>query len=161
MTPKLIYIAGPYRAKTPWLVEQNIRAAEEVGAAVVTLGAGAYPIIPHTNTRGYFEALCDDAEYWLGATLELMRRCDGVLTMETWRESSGATAERKEALRLGIPVFKSLGDLEHVLFNELEHWEPLQIIRPAIDQCTKCGESVGYHKLFTAETCGTFAEAAR
>ena len=35
---KVIYIAGKYRGPTPWAVEQNIRAAEDVGARVIAAG---------------------------------------------------------------------------------------------------------------------------
>lgn len=100
---KLVYIAGPYRAATAWQVEQNIRAAESVARDVARLGA--YPVCPHSNTRGYFESE-GPAELWLGGTLELMRRCDAVVMAHGWERSSGSRAEKAEAERLGIPVFE-------------------------------------------------------
>lgn len=114
--PPLAYIAGPYRAKNAWLVEQNIRAAEAVAYAVAELGA--YPVAPHCATRSYFECIDQSAEFWLEATLELMRRCDVVLMMDTWRASSGARGEHEEALRLGKPVLYSLHDLRAWLAAE-------------------------------------------
>ena len=98
---KVVYIAGKYRGKTPWEVEQNIRAAEDVGAKVIA--AGHMPLIPHANTR-HMEGLADDA-FFLAGTMELLRRCDAVLCVSNWRDSVGATAEVKEARRLGLPVF--------------------------------------------------------
>ena len=113
MTPKHIYIAGPYRAPNAWEVEQNIRAAEAVAIEVAKLGA--YPQCPHTNTRGYFEHVQADPNFWLEATLEMMRRCDGVFMMETWRQSSGARAEHEEAKRLKKPIFYGLTQLDFAL----------------------------------------------
>lgn len=98
---KVIYIAGKYRGPTPWAVEQNIRAAEDVAAKVIQ--AGHMPLVPHANTR-HMESLADDA-FFLAGTLELLRRCDAVLCTSNWRDSVGARGEVEEARRLGLPVF--------------------------------------------------------
>lgn len=103
MNPLLIYVAGPYRAPTAWQREQNIHRARTWGVALAK--AGAYPVIPHANTA-HFDGEAEDT-LWLAGTLELMRRCDGVLLIDGWDRSSGARAEREEAYRLGLPV---LGD---------------------------------------------------
>jgi hypothetical protein len=68
---KLVYIAGPFTAATPWRVEQNVRRAEEAGLWVAE--HGAMPVIPHANTR-YFHGECTP-EFWYEGTLELLRRC--------------------------------------------------------------------------------------
>lgn len=101
-TPILIYVAGPFRASTRWDEEQNIRTAEAAGYEIAKLGA--YPVIPHSNTRGYFSD-AQPGEFFLDGTLELMKRCDAVLLLPRWIESTGARAEKEEAERLGIPVF--------------------------------------------------------
>lgn len=98
----LVYVAGPYRAPSRWGVEQNIRAAEEIGQLLIT--RGAYPIIPHANTRGYFEGAAPD-ELFLGGTMELLRRCDAIALSARWRQSSGAVDEEQEARRLGLPRY--------------------------------------------------------
>ena len=107
-TPKLIYIAGPYRAKTLWEVECNIRNAELAGIRVARMGA--YPVIPHSNTRNYF---ADEApaQLWRDGTMELLRRCDAVFMSWGWRRSTGSLAEHAEAVRLNIPVHLTLEDL--------------------------------------------------
>ena len=97
---KLIYVAGPYRAPTTWGIAQNIHHARAVGAVIAELGA--YPVIPHSNTA-HMDGVADDA-LWLAGTLELMRRCDGVVMFGLWKKSNGATAERREAMERGIPV---------------------------------------------------------
>jgi len=102
MKPRLVYIAGPYRAANRWEEECNVRKAEAIGFSVAVLGA--YPIIPHANTRPYFGD-AQRAEFWLEGTLELMRRCDAVVMVEGWEKSEGARVEKDEAERLGIPVF--------------------------------------------------------
>lgn len=104
---RIIYIAGPYRGTTPWQVELNIHRARELGAAVASLGG--LPVIPQANTA-HFDGLAPD-QFWLDGTLELMRRCDAVMLTRDWARSSGARAEREEALRLGLPVFEDLGKL--------------------------------------------------
>ena len=98
---RLVYIAGPYRAPSPWQVEQNIRAAEDL--AVKVHAAGMFAVCPHANSR-HMEGVADDAHFLVG-TLEMMRRCDAVILTRNWRTSSGALAEVAEATRIGIPVF--------------------------------------------------------
>lgn len=99
---KLIYIAGPYRAATPWGVEQNIRAAEDV--AVRVHKAGMFAVCPHANSR-HMEGIADDAHF-LAGTLEMMRRCDAVLLVDGWLKSEGSCAEVNEAERLDKRVFE-------------------------------------------------------
>lgn len=115
MKPLLIYVAGPYRAKTPWQVEQNIHAARAFGVTLAKLGA--YPVIPHSNTA-HFDGEADDA-LWLAGTLRLVEKCDGVVMLPTWRQSSGAQAEHAKAIDLGMPVFVAR---ENGSFGALEDW---------------------------------------
>lgn len=100
----VVYVAGPFRGKTAWDVERNIREAEELGFRVAQVGA--MPLIPHANTRFFNGTLTD--EFWLAGTLELLRRCDALVKTHRWEVSSGARAEVKEARALGIPVFSHL-----------------------------------------------------
>ena len=105
---RVVYIAGKVRDKTPWDVEQNVRRAEELALKVAW--EGAMPLCPHTNSR-FFLNQRDDA-FWLEGTLEMMRRCDAVILVDNWRGSIGAIGEKKEAERLGIPVFETIRDLK-------------------------------------------------
>ena len=104
---KLIYVAGPYRAKTRAQVDTNICHARELGKVVC--GLGAYPIIPHSNTS-HFEGSAPD-DFWLPATLEACRRCDAILMVEGWEESEGSRKELAEMERLGKPVFFESPDM--------------------------------------------------
>ncbi len=110
---KLAYIAGPFRAANAWLVEQNIRRAEELGFKVA--GAGAFPIVPHTNCRFWNGTQTD--EFWLEGTMEAMRRCDAVVFTDDYERSSGAVGEFAEAQRLGIPCFSGVDG-----FEAFERW---------------------------------------
>lgn len=102
----LVYVAGPYRAPTTWGIQKNIHNARMWG--VVVAKAGAYPMIPHSNTSNLDGAVEGD-EFWLQGTMEMMRRCDGVFLTDDWIRSSGSRAEKAEAERLGIPVLDGDG----------------------------------------------------
>lgn len=116
---KLIYIAGPYRAATPWQVEQNIRAAEDVSVRVHK--AGMFAVCPHANSR-HMEGVADDAHF-LAGTMALMRVCAAVLLVPGWQRSTGSRAEVAEAERLGIPVFGAYGKmLDGEAMDELCAW---------------------------------------
>jgi hypothetical protein len=110
----VVFIAGPFRGADAWTVEQNVRVAEVAAYQVANLGA--MPLCPHTNTRFFDGTLTD--EFWLEGTLELMRRCDVVLMVGGWRESSGALGEREEAKRLGLHVAYSIDELARWLEAE-------------------------------------------
>ena len=113
---KVVYIAGPYRARTPWLVELNIRRAEYMALTVARLGAS--PLCPHTNAR-FFQGVLPDS-YWINATLELMRRSDAVMLVQGWQQSEGSRGEVNEAKRLGIPIFDGIEQLARWISEEEE-----------------------------------------
>lgn len=98
--PLIVYIAGPYRARTGWLVEQNIRRAEKVAYRVWL--AGHVALCPHTNSRFPHGDVPDS--HWLAGTMELMRRCDGVIVLPGWEQSAGTVGEIRAAEEAGIPV---------------------------------------------------------
>ena len=102
----LVYIAGPYRAPTTWGIQKNIHNARLWG--VVVARAGAYPMIPHSNTA-HFDGAVDGDDFWLQGTLEMMRRCDGVLLIDGWMRSTGACEEERQAAALGIPLLSADG----------------------------------------------------
>jgi len=101
---KVIYVAGPYRADTPWKVEQNVRRAEE--AALYIWLSGAIALCPHTMTRNYDKTGTD--EMWIKGTKELLRRCDGVFLIYGWENSEGTMGELELADERGIPVFDNV-----------------------------------------------------
>ena len=102
---KVAYIAGPYRGKTHYEVEQNIRAAEAVAIKYWQLGYAV--ICPHKNTA-HFDGLAPD-EVWLKGDLEILKRCDLIVMVPGWERSSGAIAEKELAEDCGIEVIMAEG----------------------------------------------------
>lgn len=118
----VVYIAGPYRANTPWGIEQNVRRAEKVGLHVAEMGA--IPIIPHTMYRYFQNAMPD--QFWLNACKVLLRRVAtaphaallvaGTRNGGRWLDSEGTLDEIEEIQRLGRPVFF------YDELDQLRHW---------------------------------------
>jgi len=98
---KMIYVAGPFRGKTPWEVEQNIRRAEGVSLEIARIGA--IPLCPHTMYR-FFDKQCDN-NYWLRATEELLIKCDAIYLLKGWEKSEGAKGEHHLAVDTGMNIF--------------------------------------------------------
>lgn len=105
---KLVYVAGPFRGKTEWSRQQNVRAAETAGLEICRLGAMA--VIPHKNTEHFDGELPD--EFFLNGTMALLERCDAIYLLPTWQSSAGARAELKQAKFLGTPQFYDLDSLK-------------------------------------------------
>lgn len=119
MVMPVIYIAGKYRAPTPWQVLGNVRLAQE--AALQVWKAGGVAMCPHSNT-GLFDGECPD-EVWLAGDLELLRRSDAIYLMADWRESNGASNEYRVAVELGLPVFEVLPRLQ----RWIDEWKLAQV----------------------------------
>ena len=107
---KLIYVAGKYRGKTLNEVYWNINGAREVAEAILRLCPGWFPIVPHMNTA-FMDGLVGD-KIFLKGDKELLKRCDGIYLMPFWKESKGAKAEYRFALKNKIPVYRSLVELK-------------------------------------------------
>ena len=106
MTPKKYrqrrpYIAGPYRADTPWKIQLNIRNAAEVNLALHKMGLA--PFCPHMNSA-LFDGECPDSVF-LKAAMTHLEAADFVVLVHGWENSSGTLAEVKHALELGLPVY--------------------------------------------------------
>lgn len=100
---RLVYIAGAYRAPTLWQVKKNVARAMAAGLDVARLGA--VPVIPHAMFHGLDGELTD--EYFLDATLRVMRRCDSIWAFdpEALVTSAGTRGEWDEAERIGLRRF--------------------------------------------------------
>lgn len=111
MINKLVYIAGPYRAKTINGIRENIRKAEEMAALVWK--TGNFAVCPHKNTA-FFDGLVDD-EVFLEGAIRLMVKCDVVLLLDGYRESEGTMKELSLAAVENIPVYLGIIGLEKML----------------------------------------------
>ena len=97
---KLIYIIGPYRAKTPNGIRDNIERAR--AEAVRILQSGDFPVCPHTNT-GYMDGVVDD-QVFLDGDLMLLRRCHEAHVLPGWEKSQGSSTELAHAREWGMPI---------------------------------------------------------
>lgn len=118
MKMKVVYVGGPFRAKqrnpyNQWEQENNIRKAEELAWLVWSKGHAA--ICPHSITRFYQGSL--DDEIWLEGDLQILSRCDCLLLVEGWKDSSGTLSEVKFCKDNGIPVFENIDDCINYLNN--------------------------------------------
>jgi len=97
---KLVYIAGPYRGKTISDVIQNIRNAEKIAIKYWKMGYAV--ICPHKNTA-LFDGLCED-KVWMGGDIEILKRCDIIVLLSTWKNSTGTIAEYEESKKNNIEI---------------------------------------------------------
>lgn len=104
---KVIYIAGKFRGKSAWDIEQNVRRAEELALQAWRLGFAV--ICPHTNTR-FFDGAAND-NIWLEGDISILLRCDAVLLVDNWKQSQGAQTEVKVAKENNIPVYETIEEL--------------------------------------------------
>ncbi|AFB84053.1 nucleoside 2-deoxyribosyltransferase [Hafnia phage Enc34] len=139
--PFLLYIAGPYSPYTDengvtFTTAFHIQMATRMAVEVVKRFGlrTVYPVTPHLNTA-HFEQLPDlkdvRQKYWLDSTLELMKRCDGVLLThsDAYKVSQGTWVEWTTAESMaGFPMFSTLDELEAYL-NE-RGIPDLQLIPP-------------------------------
>jgi hypothetical protein len=114
---KVIYIAGPFRATNPdgspdmFRVQQHVMAAMDLALEVWRMGAVA--LCPHANTMFFTGAAALADSVWLEGDLELLRRCDALITTRNWQDSKGATAEVAFAREYGLWVFHDLVQLKY------------------------------------------------
>ena len=113
---KVIYIIGPYRAKTEWEVKENIRFAENFALFVWQYGAAA--ICPHKNTAFMGGAPGTNDDTWLKGGLEILSRCDAVWVGSGWKSSVGSVGEVAYARERSIPVLFTAQEVVNFLEAE-------------------------------------------
>jgi len=101
----LAYVCGPFTAKTPHGIAQNIRTAAELRDALVSKGYAV--ICPHTM-YGLECVGKEPDEVYMAICLELVRRCDlvAVTSMGALNTSDGSAKEVALTLSLRIPVYR-------------------------------------------------------
>lgn len=109
---KVIYLAGPYTAKTKEQVELNCLTAQF--EARVVFSKGHTPIVPHTN---FVFADPNDWRGVMNACLDLIHRVDAVLMLPNWETSLGARCERYAAYATGRTVYYSTRDIPDALYK--------------------------------------------
>jgi len=97
----VVYVAGPYRSPTESGVFDNIMRARAI--AIELWRPGIAVICPHLNTAFFGGSQPDSV--WFDGDLEIILRCDALVTVPNWERSEGTKAEVAHAKRNGIPVF--------------------------------------------------------
>lgn len=95
-----VYVGGPYRAQTDYLVHRNIHQAWEIALRLWGRGYAAY--CPHASTQhmGGIAA----ADVFLEGDLAWLHCADLIVVSDSWRQSVGTRAEVKAAGEWHIPV---------------------------------------------------------
>jgi len=117
----VVYLAGPFRGHNAYEVYRNVQMAEAVMHEVILRGqahnVNLAVLCPHSMSAHFDKTFTD--QYWIDATLELLRRCDRVLMLRGWEKSVGALGEKAEAERRSIPVYTTLDDLMIAILESL------------------------------------------
>lgn len=99
------YLAGPYRGKTGSEGEILHNVGQAILAGARLTAAGHNVIVPHLSwylDRQTPSKARQSDEWWLGATMELSRRTDGLVVLQGYSE--GTRAEVEEAKQRGVPI---------------------------------------------------------
>ncbi len=108
---KIIYVSGPYTAKTRKLVEKNIQKARDYAVKIWDLGFSAH--CPHLNSYHFHDDVKKTSyEDFIEGDLAVIDHCDALFMMPDWKKSKGAVMEHEHAVKRGIPVFHSLKELD-------------------------------------------------
>ena len=123
---QIIFVSGAYRSKYGIIGRAvNIWKAYQVGRRLVRQGYSCY--IPHMNT-----ALMDglqSEDWFLEATLKMLKHCQILFLMRGWQQSMGARAEWREANERGLTIIFEDGS-ESVDKYGMPDWD-------AIEPCTE------------------------
>jgi len=118
--PQLILIAGPYRSGTHGnaeLIAGNLHRLEEAALHVYQLGhmpmIGEWVALPLAAAAGSKAVGDPISETFLYPVANrLIRQCDAVYRIEG--ASQGADGDVRLAEELGLPVYRSLGEIPQV-----------------------------------------------
>jgi len=95
---QLAYVAGPYTGANHNEVHENIENARRVAVELWRLGYAV--ICPHLNSA-FMSGVVDESVFYAGG-IEMLRRCDLVVLVGKWEESTGTMREIDEAKERGI-----------------------------------------------------------
>lgn len=108
----LVYVAGPYRGKSRFRlirffqVLRNIWRARRVAQELWRHGFTA--VCPHLNT--FLMDRLGPPEMFIERDLEILAKCDAVVVLPRYHESTGTLGEIRFAQEHRIPVFYSVAD---------------------------------------------------
>ena len=100
---RLIFVSGPYNARTEEEKRANIWHAVRVACRLWELGF--FVICPHLNSANFEFYTNLDESVWLEGGLELLRRSDCIFCLKGWESSQGSLMEHELAEKLGKPIY--------------------------------------------------------
>jgi len=98
---RLAYLAGPYTADSPELVEANVNAAIDVQVALMESGFAVF--CPHTN-YGHDRADIDYVRL-MHLCFKHLENCDLIVLLPGWEKSRGACMELGYAIAHGLEFY--------------------------------------------------------
>lgn len=99
----LVYVSGPYTAKSHDEISANINAARDVAIKLWEMGHTV--ICPHLNTA-HFETDCKATyEQYMAGDFVLLAVCDAIVVLPGYDNSRGTKMEIDYAAELGIPTY--------------------------------------------------------
>lgn len=108
-----IYVAGPYTGADQPAIDQNVRAAIDMGLAL--LKRGHAPFIPHltgfVDLRAHEIGMNVTWDEYLQWDLTWLRLCDALFYLGA---SPGADLELREAQKLGKTIYRDLDEVPDV-----------------------------------------------
>lgn len=105
---KLVFVSGRYSAPDQAGILANAKVCSDL--AVEVAAAGAMPIVPNLFTDPKFMQVQDYA-FWIEATRAALIRCDAIIFIHNFRDSSGARGEEAFAREKGIHRFYNIAAL--------------------------------------------------
>lgn len=123
-TPMFIYVCGPYsppaterdKSRRNEIIEKNIYAANEIALSLIR--KGHVPFVPHTMMKGWEDIYQVPRERALEMCHLWVQKCDALYFIAS---SYGADSEREIAIKLNIPVFYSLDDINSLIPSSQRH----------------------------------------
>lgn len=109
---RVAYVAGPFNAATEEGIKENIQRACDVSVKYWQKGFAV--VCPHTNTalRPFTKAATAETidttgvsrEQTLAGDIAIMLKCDLIVMMKGWQNSTGATYEHQVATEHGMEI---------------------------------------------------------
>jgi len=105
----LVYVAGPYNARTPLGVIYNILRARYWAKKIWRLGFSAF--CPHSNSAFFNYGRRVPEKQIMAACVDMINRVDVLFVIPNSENSAGVKIEIEEAKRLGTPIVENLKEL--------------------------------------------------
>ena len=120
-----VYIAGPLRAETEYLQQQNLRRARLEAENFWRMGFSVF--CPHLNTAG-MSGLLDNEDDFIEGDLQWLRCTDIAIFIPGWSGSKGAVLEHNEAINddLGMEIYYAVDTQTNTLsepYNTVTTWQ--------------------------------------